>query len=66
MKRTVFFQIWVNVYNLHQDERYWDKPWDFVPERFLDEEGDLVKADHPNRRRFADISDAPNRLSLQF
>ena len=52
-----FFQIWINVYNLHHNERYWDKPWDFIPERFLDEKGELVTADHPNRRRYAYISD---------
>ena len=53
----VFFKIWINVYNLHHDERYWDKPWDFMPERFLGEDGHLVKADHPNRRRYVFVSE---------
>ena len=67
MKTQTYFQIWINVFNLHHDERYWDKPWDFIPERFLDEEGRLVTADHPNRRRYMQLlSIYFTRLTLQF
>ena len=43
--------VMLNLWGLHHDEELWDEPFTFKPERFLDEEGKLVPADHPNRRR---------------
>jgi cytochrome P450 len=45
------FQVWVNLWALHHDEQFWEEPFKFRPERYLDAEGQLVPADHPNRRR---------------
>jgi cytochrome P450 len=35
---------------LHRDEKFWGDPLVFRPERFLDEAGNLVPADHPTRK----------------
>ena len=35
---NVIFNLW----GLNHDERYWDKPWEFLPERFLDASGNLL------------------------
>ena len=39
-----------NVWHLHHNQELWKDPFKFDPERFLDEEGILVDADHPNRK----------------
>ncbi len=44
-------QVWCNLFSLNHDPEYWEDPWTFNPERFLDEQGQLVGPDHPNRRR---------------
>ena len=46
------FQIWCDVFTINHDPEYWEDPWTFNPERFLDEQGQLVGVDHVNRRRF--------------
>ena len=35
-------QVWFNHWAIHHDERHWDEPDDFKPERWLDNEGKLV------------------------
>lgn len=39
-----------NLWHLHHSSTYWENPWLFSPERFLDE-GQVVATDHINRRR---------------
>ncbi|XP_057300618.1 steroid 17-alpha-hydroxylase/17,20 lyase-like isoform X2 [Hydractinia symbiolongicarpus] len=39
-------QVIFNGYALHRDERQWEKPWEFHPERFLNEEGKLLPPGH--------------------
>ncbi len=41
--------IMVNIWAMHHDEEFWDDPWSFRPERFLDENNQLLPLDHPNR-----------------
>ena len=36
-------QVWYNVWSLHNDESQWKEPRCFKPERFLDNEGKLVR-----------------------
>ena len=38
-------------WTLHRDESFWDEPWIFDPNRFIDEEGKLLSVDHPKRKR---------------
>ena len=49
---SLFIQVWANVWDLHHNEEYWTDPYEFIPERFLDEEGKLVPSDHINRKRY--------------
>ncbi|CAH1801461.1 unnamed protein product, partial [Owenia fusiformis] len=35
-------QVWMNIWALHHDEKYFDEPYEFKVERFLDEEGNLL------------------------
>ena len=35
---------------LHHDEKYFKDPWEFLPERFLDQNGDILPVDHFKRR----------------
>ncbi|CAL1539980.1 unnamed protein product [Lymnaea stagnalis] len=39
-----------NVWYCHRREDQWEEPWTFKPDRFLDENGALVQADHPLRQ----------------
>uniref|UniRef100_A0A8W8KP31 Cytochrome P450 n=1 Tax=Magallana gigas TaxID=29159 RepID=A0A8W8KP31_MAGGI len=44
-------QIFGNLFACHHDETVYPDPWEFKPDRFL-EEGKLVGADHPAVRNF--------------
>ena len=35
----------INIWAIHNDERYWDKPDEFRPHRFLNKEGKFVKGE---------------------
>ena len=37
-------------WSLHHDEKFWNDPWEFQPERFLDDDGSLLPNDHPRRK----------------
>ncbi|BFZ07287.1 hypothetical protein BsWGS_10326 [Bradybaena similaris] len=40
----------INTGYFHHNERVWEDPWTFKPERYLDEAGELLPADHPIRK----------------
>ncbi len=42
--------IFANLWGLHHDERYWDRPWEFNPNRFI-EDGKVVAPDHKKKQR---------------
>lgn len=44
-------QVWCNVWSMHHDERYFSRPWEFLPQRYLDDQGNPLPADHPNKVR---------------
>ena len=44
-------QVWPNIWHLCHDPEVWDEPWTFKPERFLDENGEFLPADHPARKQ---------------
>ncbi len=43
--------IFPNLWALHHDEKYWDQPWQFNPNRFI-ENGKVVAPDHKTKQRF--------------
>ena len=52
-------EVYVNLFGLHHSEKYWEEPWKFRPERFLDEDGQLVPSDHINRKRLLPFGTGP-------
>ena len=47
----IIFKIWTDIFSLHHDPKLWEDPWEFVPDRFLDENRELVPVDHPLRKQ---------------
>jgi len=37
-------EVWYNLWSLHYDEKEWNEPYSFRPERFLDSEGKFMRA----------------------
>ena len=52
---TVLLSLW----SIHHDPHFWQDPYAFKPERFLDPEGHLVTIDHPNRRQILPFGAGP-------
>ena len=46
------FKVLFNLWKLHHNPEYWDEPWEFRPERFLDDDGTVVQLNHINRKRY--------------
>ncbi|CAG5129685.1 unnamed protein product [Candidula unifasciata] len=42
--------VYINTGYIFRSEKYYDDPWTFKPERFLDSQGQLLPVDHPARR----------------
>ncbi len=49
----------INTWALHHDESFWKDPEAIRPERFLDEEGQLLPPDHPNRKHVLPFGAGP-------
>ncbi|XP_005092448.1 steroid 17-alpha-hydroxylase/17,20 lyase-like [Aplysia californica] len=45
-------RIMANQWFFHHNPELWDDPWKFKPERFLDESGVILPANHPVRKKF--------------
>nr|AEW43452.1 cytochrome P450 [Solen grandis] len=43
-------EIFSNLFGLNHDERFWEQPWEFMPERFLTDDGKLISDDHDNMK----------------
>lgn len=37
-------QVWYNIWGINNDAKEWDDPYSFKPERFIDEDGNLLRA----------------------
>ena len=48
-----------NLWGLHHDSNFWEEPYSFIPERFLEEDGSLVTADHENRKHLIPFGAGP-------
>ena len=49
----------VNAWNLHHEKAFWGDPGNFRPDRFLDEDGEFLPADHPNRKHVLPFGAGP-------
>ena len=52
-------QIFTNMFHLHHNENDWEAPYEFKPERFLDDNGSILPADNPVRRHMMAFSAGP-------
>ncbi len=55
-KGTTFI---INTWSLHHEKAFWGDPEKFRPERFLDGDGELLAADHPNRKHLLPFGAGP-------
>ncbi len=53
---TIFL---INSWSLHHEKAFWGDPEKFRPERFLDENGEFLPADHPNRKHLLPFGAGP-------
>ncbi len=51
--------ILINTWALHHDSSFWKDPEVIRPERFLDEDGQLLPPDHPNRKHVLPFGAGP-------
>ncbi len=51
--------VMINTWALHHDESFWGDPDIFRPERFLDDVGELLPPDHPNRKQLLPFGAGP-------
>ncbi len=51
--------IMINTWALHHDRSFWKDPEVIRPERFLDEDGQLLPPDHPNRKHVLPFGAGP-------
>ncbi len=49
----------INTWALHHDRDFWGDPEKFRPERSLDDRGELLPPDHPNRKRVLSFGAGP-------
>lgn len=49
-------QLLANMWGLHHDENFWGDPQEFRPERFLDDNGDILPPEHPKRKHLMPFS----------
>ena len=52
-------RIQLNLWALHHDPEFWKDPEEFRPERFLDASGEVVPANHPNRKHLMPFGAGP-------
>ena len=48
--------VFPNLWFIHHDEKIWQDPWNFRPERFLDSVGEVLPADHDLRKAWIPFS----------
>lgn len=49
----------LNLWTLHHRDDLWKNPWAFEPERYLDENGNLLPAEHPHRKHLLAFGAGP-------
>ena len=49
----------INAWTLHHDQSFWQDPAEIRPERFLDQDGNLLPPDHPNRKHLLPFGAGP-------